>query len=193
MILPDWKIEQYVEEGKIEIEPFSHSQVQPHSYDLRLGRGLMSQEQPISNYSFEGLPEFNIIRRGKHGEQVEPSYYEFELPRGGIHSFCLGTTLERIKLPDNIVAQVDGKSTLGRLGLSVHQTAGWIDAGFNGNITLELNPVSDIPVRLTSYMLIAQIIFMETEPARRPYGHPSRNSHYQNQKGVTEPRGIEDL
>jgi len=167
MILPDWKIEQYVEEGKIEIEPFSTKQLQPHSYDLRLGGGLLMRTGIVQEWKRSYLPQNILI-------------------------FCLGTTLERIRLPDNIVAQVDGKSTLGRLGLSVHQTAGWIDAGFNGNITLELNPV-DEPVTLTEGMLIAQIIFMETEPARIPYGHPSRNSHYQNQEGVTEPRGIEDL
>ena len=167
MILPDWKIEQYVEEGKIEIEPFSTKQLQPHSYDLKLGADLLMRTGIVQEWKRSYLPQ-NILL------------------------FCLGTTLERIKLPDNIVAQVDGKSTLGRLGLSVHQTAGWIDAGFNGNITLELNPV-DEPVSLTEGMLIAQIIFMETESARRPYGHPSRNSHYQNQKGVTLPRGLGDL
>lgn len=167
MILPDWKIEQYVEEGKIEIEPFSTKQLQPHSYDLKLGADLLMRTGIVQEWKRSYLPQNILI-------------------------FCLGTTLERIKLSDNIVAQVDGKSTLGRLGLSVHQTAGWIDAGFNGNITLELNPV-DEPVSLTEGMLIAQIIFMETEPARRPYGHPSRNSHYQNQKGVTPPRGLEDL
>ena len=168
MILPDWKIEQYVEEGKIEIEPFSTKQLQPHSYDLKLGADLLMRTGIVQEWRRSYLPQNILI-------------------------FCLGTTLERIRLPDNICAQVDGKSTLGRMGLSIHQTAGWIDAGFNGNITLELNPVSDIPVMLTPYMLIAQIVFHETEPARRPYGHPSRNSHYQNQKGVTEPRGIEDL
>jgi len=128
MILPDWKIQKYVGDGRIEIDPFSFDQLQPHSYDLRLGKDL-------------------LLRTGYHNEIAT-----HKLPQN-LYMFALGTTLERIKLPDNICAQVDGKSTLGRLGLSVHQTAGWIDAGFNGNITLELNTTDD-PVHLEEGMRI---------------------------------------
>jgi len=176
MILPDWKIKQYVEREIIKISPFSKQNIQPHSYDITLGDSLK-------------------IPVGKCGNKIV--YEEVELPiqypRSITETFALGTTIERFELPANICAQVDGKSTLGRLGLSNHQTAGWIDAGFCGNITLELSNSSPIPVELYPGMKIGQIIFFESIPAEIPYGDKRRCSHYQNQTGITEPQGIFDL
>jgi dCTP deaminase len=98
--------------------------------------------------------------------------------------FVLGSTIERIGLPDDIVARVDGKSSLGRLGVLIHATAGFIDAGFNGQITLELSNVATLPIRLWPGMKIGQISFMRLdEPVERPYGHPELGSKYQNQSG----------
>lgn len=176
MILPDWKIKQYVESEIIRIAPFNAKHVQPHSYDITLGDTLK-------------------IPVGMCGERVQ--YEEIDLPiqfpRSITEPFALGTTVERIELPSHICAQVDGKSTLGRLGLSNHQTAGWIDAGFKGNITLELSNSSPIPITLEAGMRIGQIIFFETMPAAVPYGANERDNHYQNQTGVTEPQGVFDL
>ena len=96
----------------------------------------------------------------------------------------LGSTIERIGLPDDIVARVDGKSSLGRLGILIHATAGFIDAGFNGQITLELSNVATLPIRLWPGMKIGQISFMRIdEPVERPYGHPDLGSKYQGQSG----------
>lgn len=177
-ILPDWKIEEYVQTGKLGIEPFNENNIQPHSYDITLGT-----EISIPSCEFRGE------RIYKHERTP------IELPcDNGLYPFALGTTKEKITLPENICAMVCGKSTLGRLGLSLHQTAGWIDAGFCGNITLELsNANPDIPIRFESGMKIGQLVFIETLPARKPYGHEDLNSHYQYQTGVTEPRGLKDI
>ena len=102
------------------------------------------------------------------------------------HQFLLATTLERVKIPNNVCARIEGKSSLGRLGLCVHVTAGYIDPGFEGNITLELFNCAPLPIVLTPGMKIAQISFHSMdEPAERPYGHPDLGSKYQGQIGVT--------
>ena len=104
--------------------------------------------------------------------------------------FVLGTTLERLTLPDDIVARIEGKSSLGRLGLLIHATAGFVDPGWsNGQITLELSNVAPLPIRLWPGMKIAQLSFMRMDaPAERPYGHPELGSKYQGQKGPTPSR-----
>lgn len=100
--------------------------------------------------------------------------------------FLLGTTCERVTLSRSVQAQVSGKSSLGRLGLQVHQTAGFIDPGFTGQITLELYNVGDVPVVLKEGMRIAQIAFVWLDRScERPYGHPDLGSHYQGQRGAT--------
>lgn len=107
---------------------------------------------------------------------------ELWLSRG---DFILASTLETVKIPDNLVAQVNGKSSLARKGLVIHQTAGFIDPGFHGQVTLELSNVGE-PIRLTPGMPICQLAFMlMTSPAQRPYGHKALGSHYQGQQGPT--------
>ncbi len=103
--------------------------------------------------------------------------------------FLLACTLETVRIPADLVAQVNGKSSLGRLGLSVHITAGFIDPGFRGQITLELHNCSNASIRLERRMKICQLVLQRlTSPAERPYGHPSRRSKYQNQMGITPSR-----
>ena len=98
--------------------------------------------------------------------------------------FVLGSTLERIGVPDDLVGRIDGKSSLGRLGLIIHSTAGFIDAGFDGHITLELTNIATLPITLYPGMKIGQVSFMRLdEPVERPYGHPELGSKYQDQKG----------
>ncbi len=103
--------------------------------------------------------------------------------------FLLASTLETVRIPPDLVAQVNGKSSLGRLGLSVHITAGFIDPGFQGQITLELHNCSNASIRLERRMKICQLVVQRlTSPAERPYGHPTRRSKYQNQTGITPSR-----
>src|SRR5205085_10619189 len=103
--------------------------------------------------------------------------------------FALGATLERVELPDHIVARVEGKSSLGRLGLIVRATAGFCDPGWQGTLTLELNNLTRVPIKLYPGLLIAQLSFMALDrPAQRPYGSPELGSHYQGQRAATESR-----
>src|SRR6202034_1231773 len=103
--------------------------------------------------------------------------------------FCLGATLERITLPDDIVARIEGKSSLGRLGLIVHATAGFCDPGWKGTLTLELKHLTRVPIKLSPGLPIAQLSFMTLDrPALRPYGSPELGSHYQGQRAATESR-----
>jgi len=103
--------------------------------------------------------------------------------------FCLGRTLEHVTLPDDIVARIEGKSSLGRLGLIVHATAGFCDPGWRGTLTLELNNLTRVPIKLWPRLLIAQLSFMTLDQAaERPYGHEALGSHYQGQVAATESR-----
>ena len=143
------------------VTPLNDCDVQPCSIDLHLGRTLKT---------IQGR-EFYL--KEKVHKILEPG------------EFILGSTLEHVEIPNDIVAVVDGKSSLGRLGITAHVTAGYIDAGFKGNITLEIANLSDEPFRLERNMPIAQIVFHTlTSPVIRPYGSDGLNSHYQNSKGT---------
>ena len=122
-----------------------------------------------------------------------------EIPADGVFmlhpgEFVLGSTLERITVPDDLVARVDGKSSLGRLGLLIHSTAGMVDPGFDGHITLELANVARLPITLYPSMKIGQLSFMTmTSPAEQPYGKGARGSKYQGQRGPTPSRYFENF
>ena len=108
--------------------------------------------------------------------------------------FVLGSTLERVAIADDLVARVEGKSSLGRLGLLIHSTAGFIDAGFDGHITLELSNVANLPITLYPNMKIGQVSFMTmTTPADNPYGKGAQGSKYQGQRGPTPSRYFENF
>lgn len=167
MLLHDQAIALEVGRERIRIEPFAENQLQPASYDVRLG----------------GL----FILKPDGGS---PSYWPQLLLGPGM--FVLGTTIEKITLPPDIAARIEGKSSLGRKGLMLHSTAGWIDPGFSGQITLELSNISGRQLWLTQGMAIGQIAFMRCEgPAQRPYGHPDLGSKYQNQQGPVGSRGMD--
>jgi dCTP deaminase len=149
------------------IRPWTQERVQPASYDLTLG---------------------NVLKRWHKDEWMEfrIPYEGYELPRGELLLF---STAEYVMLPDDIAARVEGKSSIGRRGLFIHVTAGWIDPGFQGEITLEMYAVGPTPVRVMPGMAICQIAFMQcTGPAARAYGHAELGSKYQGQTGVTEAR-----
>lgn len=156
MILSDRTIKEYLDEGRISIEPSSLRDIQPASMDLRLSNEFR-------------IPEKNYIIKGN----------TYTLYPG---EFILGSTQEYIKIPDDIVARVEGRSSMGRLGVTMHITAGFIDPGFEGRITLEIANLGNSPVRLCAGQRVCQIVFETmTTPASIPYGHEARDSKYMYQ------------
>jgi dCTP deaminase len=180
-VLSDGTILQLVEEGRITVEPWDPSLVQPASVDLRLGDSFrVFHNYRVSAIDLQSPPE-NLTE-----EVVVPEGEAFVIHPG---DFCLGRTLEWVELPDDIVARIEGKSSLGRLGLIVHATAGFCDPGWKGTLTLELNNLTRVPIRLYPGLPIAQLSFMGLDrPAQRPYGSPGLGSHYQGQRAATESR-----
>ena len=177
MVLSDKSIREEVATGRIGIDPFSPDDVQPASVDLHLDDKVLvfrNSTAPFIDLRRD-IPELNemvII------EDDEP----FILHPG---EFVLGNTLERIRLSDSIVARLEGKSSLGRIGLLIHSTAGFVDPGWDGHLTLELSNVSRLPLTLYKGMPIGQISFQYlSTPAENPYGSKELRSRYQ---GQTEP------
>ncbi len=176
MILSDRTVRKLLADGHLELDPIEDDQIQPASVDVRLGSGI----RVFRNHTAECIDPYEV--RTDLTELVEIAEGSAFVLHPG--EFVLGSTVERIGLPDDIVARVDGKSSLGRLGILIHATAGFIDAGFKGQITLELSNVATLPIRLWPGMKIGQISFMQLdEPVERPYGHPDLGSKYQGQSG----------
>lgn len=180
-VLSDGTILRLVEAGRIVIRPWDPSNVQPASVDLRLGDSF----RVFHNHRTTAIdlrdPPTNLTE-----EVVPPPGEAFVIHPG---EFVLGRTLEWVELPDDIVARIEGKSSLGRLGLIVHATAGFCDPGWQGTLTLELNNLTRVPIKLTPGLLIAQLSFMTLDaPALRPYGSPELGSHYQGQLAATESK-----
>jgi dCTP deaminase len=180
-VLSDGTILQLVQDGRIRIDPWDPGLVQPASVDLRLGDSFrVFHNHRASAIDLRRPPE-NLTE-----EVVVPAEGSFVIHPG---EFCLGRTLEWVELPDDIVARIEGKSSLGRLGLIVHATAGFCDPGWKGTLTLELNNLTRVPIKLYPGLLIAQLSFMSLDrPALRPYGSPELGSHYQGQRAATESR-----
>ena len=180
-VLSDGTILRLVEEGRIVIEPWEPSHVQPASVDLRLGDSF----RVFHNHRTTAIdlrdPPTNLTEEVVC-EEGEP----FVIHPG---EFVLGRTLEWVELPDDIVARIEGKSSLGRLGLIVHATAGFVDPGWKGTLTLEITNLTRIPIKLYPGLPIAQLSFMTLDaPAEHPYGSPELGSHYQGQTAATESR-----
>jgi dCTP deaminase len=181
VVLSDVTIARLLGEGRIEIDPYDPSLLQPSSVDVRVDR------------------YFRVFRNNRYGyinvkleqeELTEPVEIEGDEPFI-LHpgEFVLGSTLERVKLPDDLVARLEGKSSLGRLGLLIHSTAGFIDPGWDGHVTLELSNVANLPITIYHGMKIGQISFMQlSEPAAAPYGSGALGSKYQGQRGPTASR-----
>jgi len=180
LILSDRDIKAYIKEGKLIIAPMDDPkrQIQPSSIDLRLGNTFL-------HFKVEGKafidPTKDSLQDLMGTIEVEDGKPFFLRPG----EFVLGTTIETIKLPEDLVARVDGRSSLGRLGVIVHATAGYVDPGFCGQITLELSNINHVPIALYPGMRICQISFYTlTSPAETPY-YKKEGSKYQNQKGPT--------
>jgi dCTP deaminase len=179
MILSDADILRRLETGDLVVEPLDDPdiQIQPASIDLRLGSQFLE-------FQHANIPCIHPNSESEVGEYVE----ETEIDEGGeyiLHpgDFVLGTTYERVEIPDDLIAHVEGRSSLGRLAIVVHATAGLCDPGYEGQITLELSNLGTAPVALTPGMRISQLTFTELKtPADRPYGE-ERGSKYQGQRG----------
>jgi dCTP deaminase len=180
-VLSDGTIRRLIAEGRVRVEPFDDSMVQPASVDLRLGTSF----RVFHNHRITAIdladPPRNLT------EHVEVDEDESFVIHPG--EFVLGRTQEHVELPDDIVARIEGKSSLGRLGLIVHATAGFVDPGFKGTLTLEITNLTRVPIILWPGKPIAQLSFMTLDqPAERPYGHPDLGSHYHGQVDATESR-----
>ena len=177
MILVDWRILDRVARGFIRIDPFDPSLVQPNSLDIRLGNHFAWYEtgpEVIDPYNSETV----------HAKTGECTADAIVLQPG---KFLLAETMEVIELPDNIVASIEGKSSIARLGVELHQTGGWIDAGFRGSITLEMCNVNQRPVKIYAGMPIGQLVFYTTERAVTPYNRKS-DAKYMDQRQATLSR-----
>lgn len=180
-VLSDGTIRRLIADGAIKIDPWDDGMVQPASVDLRLGHSF----RVFHNHRASAIdlkdPPRNLT------EQVTIADDEPFLIHPG--EFVLGRTLEWVELPDDVVARIEGKSSIGRLGLIVHATAGFVDPGWKGTLTLEITNLTRIPIKLWANLPIAQLSFMTLDrAAERPYGHPELGSHYHGQVEATESR-----
>ena len=181
MLLSDRDIRAELATGRLGLDPFDPAMVQPSSVDVRLDRYFRlfdNHKYPFIDPADE-QPELTRLI------EVEPNE-PFILHPG---EFALGSTFERVTLPDDVAARLEGKSSLGRLGLLTHSTAGFIDPGFSGHVTLELSNVATLPIKLWPGMKIGQVCYFRlTSPAENPYGSGPDGNRYQGQRGPTASR-----
>ena len=186
MILSDRSIREAIAAKRIIIDPFDEACLQPSSIDVKVSnlfRVFRNHTTAIIDVK-KDLTDLTELVEMKGDEP-------FVLHPG---EFVLGSTLERVAIANDLVARVEGKSSLGRLGLLIHSTAGFIDAGFDGHITLELSNVANLPITIYPRMKIGQVSFMTmTTPADKPYGSGARGSKYQGQRGPTPSRYFENF
>ena len=178
MLLSDRDIKSEIEKGRVKVEPFDNAMIQPSSVDVRLDRFFRVFENHQYTVIDPSIEQPDLTREVAVGPDED-----FILHPG---EFVLASTYEIITLPDDIAGRLEGKSSLGRLGLLTHSTAGFIDPGFSGHITLELSNVANLPVRLHPGMKIGQLCLIKlSSPAEHPYGSALYGSRYQGQRGPT--------
>ena len=186
MVLSDRTIREELDAKRIVIDPLAEQSIQPSSVDLHVDR-------------FFRLFRNHSMRVIDVKDDLEDLTELVEIPTGEaliLHpgEFVLGSTLERVTLPDDLVARLEGKSSLGRLGLLIHSTAGFVDAGWDGHLTLELSNVANLPITVYPGMKIGQISFLRmSTPAESPYGSAGLGSKYQGQRGPTPSRYFENF
>jgi len=177
-VLADRDIRRELETGRVRIEPYDPVDLQPSSVDLHLDRSFRVFRNNRYAYIDVRQPQPDLTELLSIGDD-EP----FILHPG---EFVLGQTVEWVELPDDLVARLEGKSSLGRLGLLIHSTAGYVDPGWKGNLTLELSNVASLPIALYRGMRIGQISFFRmSSPVERPYGSEGLGSKYQGQREPT--------
>jgi dCTP deaminase len=181
VVLSDRTIKRLLDEGRIEIDPYDPALLQPSSVDVRVDRFFRVFHNARYPYIDVKQPQEDLTELVEVDEETA-----FILHPG---EFVLGSTLERVRLPDDLVARLEGKSSLGRLGLLIHSTAGYIDPGWDGQVTLELSNVANLPITIYYGMKIGQISFVQlSEPADSPYGAAGVGSKYQGQRGPVPSR-----
>ncbi len=180
MVLSDRTIREELEAGRIVIEPLGEDCIQPSSVDLHVDRYFRlfrNHTQRVIDVREDQEDLTELVDVGEEPLMLHPG------------EFVLGSTVERVRIPDDLVARLEGKSSLGRLGLLIHSTAGFVDAGWDGHLTLELSNVANLPITVYPDMKIGQISFLRmTTPADRPYGTVGLGSKYQGQWGPTPSR-----
>jgi dCTP deaminase len=186
VLLSDGDIRAEVDAGRVSLEPYAPELVQPSSIDVRLDRMF----RVFENHRYphidpaEEQPELTRM--------VQPTGDEPFILHPG--EFVLGSTYEVVTLPDDIAARLEGKSSLGRLGLLTHSTAGFIDPGFSGHVTLELSNVATLPIKLWPGMKVGQLCFFRlSSPSEHPYGSEKYGSRYQGQRGPTPSRSHQNF
>ena len=181
MLMSDRDIRAEIEAGNIGLEPLEMGLLQPSSFDVRLDRFFRLFDNHKYAYIDPAENQDDLTRL------VEVRSDEAFILHPG--EFVLGSTYEFVTLPDNIAARLEGKSSLGRLGLLTHSTAGFVDPGFKGHVTLELANVSNLPIKLWPGMKVGQLCFFQlSSPSETPYGSAKYNSRYQGQRGPTASR-----
>jgi dCTP deaminase len=181
VLLSDRDLKKAIDEGRLALDPFDDAMVQPSSIDVRLDRYF----RVFANHRYTHIDPAQ--QQDDLTELVEPKGDEPFILHPG--EFVLGSTLEVISLGDDLASRLEGKSSLGRLGLLTHSTAGFIDPGFSGHVTLELSTVANLPIKLYPGMKIGQICVIQLSSAsEHPYGSSIYGSRYQDQRGPTPSR-----
>ena len=183
MLLSDRDIAAELDAGRITLDPWDPAMLQPSSIDFRLDRFFRVFENHRYPHIDPAADQSDLTREvATEGDEA------FILHPG---EFVLGSTYETVTLPDDVAARVEGKSSLGRLGLLTHATAGFVDPGFSGHVTLELANVATLPIKLYPGMKIGQLCFFRlSSPAEHPYGSEKYGSRYQGQRGPTPSRSF---
>ena len=183
MLLSDRDIRSEIQSGRVAVEPFEEAMIQPSSVDVRLDKFFRVFENHKYSVIDPSIEQSELTR-----EVIAEGDEAFILHPG---EFVLASTYEIITLPDDIAGRLEGKSSLGRLGLLTHSTAGFIDPGFSGHITLDLSNVANLPVKLYPGMKIGQLCLIKlSSPAEHPYGSAIYASRYQGQRGPTPSRSF---
>ncbi|HEY0871200.1 MAG TPA: dCTP deaminase [Acidothermaceae bacterium] len=186
MLLSDRDIRAELAAGRVILEPYDPIMVQPSSVDVRIDKYFRVFENHRYPHIDPAIEQPDLTR------QVEPDVDEPFILHPG--EFVLASTYEVITLPDDVAGRLEGKSSLGRLGLLTHSTAGWIDPGFSGHVTLELSNVATLPIKLWPGMKIGQLcLFRTSSPSEFPYGSSVYGSRYQGQRGPTPSRSWQNF
>jgi dCTP deaminase len=180
VILSDRSIREAIESGRLGIDPYDPELIQPSSVDVRLDNKFLVFRNTKRAYIDVKQPAEDLMELIEVGPE-EPMFLH-------PHEFVLGSTVERVRIPNDLVGRLEGRSSLGRLGIVIHSTAGFVDPSFEGHVTLEISNLANLPIALYPGMRIGQISFVEmTTPAERPYG-PGRGSKYSGQQLPTASR-----
>ena len=186
MLLSDRDIKAEIDSGRVHLEPYDEAMVQPSSIDVRLDKYFRlfdNHKYPFIDPA-EDQPDLTRLIEVERGEPLILHPGEF----------VLGSTFEVVSMPDDLAARLEGKSSLGRLGLLTHSTAGFVDPGFSGHVTLELSNVATLPIKLWPGMKVGQLCFIRlSSPTENPYGSAKYGSRYQGQRGPTASRSFQNF